>query len=69
VLYDTLLHLGYNGDVSIYRARMYMAHSMGQCEVNVTIPIRPEEPWLVTVMSVELDDTIDNTAHFALAAL
>jgi hypothetical protein len=48
---------------------MYMAHSMGQCEVNVTIPIRPEEPWLVTVMSVELDDTIDNMAHFALAAL
>jgi hypothetical protein len=48
---------------------MYMAHSMGQCEVNVMIPIRPEESWLVTVMGVELDDTIDKTAHFALAPL
>jgi hypothetical protein len=33
------------------------------------IPIRPEEPWSITVMGVELDDTIDKTAHFALASL
>jgi hypothetical protein len=39
VLYDTLLRLGYNGDVPIYRARMSMAHSMGQCEVSMMIPI------------------------------
>jgi hypothetical protein len=69
VLYDTLLHLSYNGDVPIYRARISMAHSMEQCEVNVTIPIRPEEPWSVTVMGVELDDTVDKTSHFALASL
>jgi hypothetical protein len=39
VFYDTLLRLGYNGDVPIYHARMSMAHSMGQCEVSVMIPI------------------------------
>jgi hypothetical protein len=31
VLYDTLLHLGDNGDVLIYHARMSMARSMEQC--------------------------------------
>jgi hypothetical protein len=69
VLYDALLHLGYNGNVLIYRARMSMAHSMEQCGVNMTIPIRPEEPWSVTITGVELDDAIDKTAHFTLASL
>jgi hypothetical protein len=69
VLYGTLLRLGYNGDVPIYHAHMSMAHSMGQYEVSVTIPIRPEESWAVTVMSVELDDTVSKTTHFALASL
>jgi hypothetical protein len=35
----------------------------------MTIPIQPEEPWSVTVMVVELDDTINNMAHFTLASL
>jgi hypothetical protein len=39
VLYDVFLHLGYNGDVPIYRACMSMAHSMEQCEINVMISI------------------------------
>jgi hypothetical protein len=69
VLYNALLHLGSKEDIPIYRARMSMAHSMEHCEVSVTIPIRPEEPWPVTIMSVELDDTVDKTAHFALASL
>jgi hypothetical protein len=69
VLYDALLHLGYNGDVPIYRARVSMAHSMEQCEVSMMIPIWPEEPWSVTIMGVELDDTVDKMAHFALASL
>jgi hypothetical protein len=33
------------------------------------ISIRPKELWTITVMGVELDDTIDKTAHFALASL
>jgi hypothetical protein len=35
----------------------------------VTIPIRPEERWSVTVMGVELDNTVNKMAHFALASL
>jgi hypothetical protein len=62
MLYDALLHLGYNGDVPVYRARMTMAHSMEQCEVSMTIPLSLEEPWMATVISVELDDTVDQTA-------
>jgi hypothetical protein len=44
VLYDALLHLGYNGDVLVYCARMSMAHSMEQCEVSMTIPLSLTEP-------------------------
>jgi hypothetical protein len=68
VLYDAL-HLGYNGDVPIYHARMSKAHNMEQCEVSVMITIQPEEPWTVTVIGMELDDTVDKTAHFTLASL
>ncbi len=39
VLYDALLHLRYNGDIPVYRARMSMAHSTEQCEVSVTITL------------------------------
>jgi hypothetical protein len=28
VLYNVLLHLGYNGDVPVYRCRMSMAHGL-----------------------------------------
>jgi hypothetical protein len=61
VLYDALLHLGYNRDIPVYRACMSVAHSMEQCEVSVTIPLSPEEPWMATVINVELDDTVDQT--------
>jgi hypothetical protein len=53
MLYDTLLHLGYNRDVSVYRARMSMAHGLDQCEVSVTIPHIPAEPWMATIIGVE----------------
>jgi hypothetical protein len=42
---------------------------MGQCEVSTMIPIQPEEPWAVTVLGAELDDTVDKSAHFTLASL
>jgi hypothetical protein len=35
---------------------------MEQCEVSVTIPLSLEEPWMATIIGVELDDTIDQTA-------
>jgi hypothetical protein len=52
VLYNAL-HLGYNGDDLVYRARMSMTHSMDQCEVSVTIPLSLREPWMATVIGVE----------------
>jgi hypothetical protein len=66
VLYDTLLHLGYNGDVLVYRAHISMAHSMEHCEVSVTIPLNPVEPWMAIAIGVELDDTVEQTAQVAL---
>jgi hypothetical protein len=71
---SVFLHLSYNGDVLIldvliYCACVSMAHSMEQCEVSVMIPIRPEELWSVTIMGVELDNTVNKMAHFALALL
>jgi hypothetical protein len=69
VLYDALIHLRYNGDVSVYRARMSMAHRMEQCEVNVTIPLNPMEPWMATVIGIELDDIVKQTAQVALTSL
>jgi hypothetical protein len=32
---------------------------MDQCEVSVTIPLNPVEPWMKTVIDVELDDTVE----------
>jgi hypothetical protein len=69
VIYDALLHLGYNRDVLVYRARMSMAYGLDQCDVNVTIPLNPMKPWMVTIIGVELDDTIKQTAQVALTSL
>jgi hypothetical protein len=68
VLYDAL-HLGYNGDVPVYRARMSMAHSMDQCEVSVNIPLNPAEPWMATIIGVELGDTVEQMAQVTLTSL
>jgi hypothetical protein len=38
VLYDALLHLGYNGEVPIYRSRLPMAHDLNVCKVTMMIP-------------------------------
>jgi hypothetical protein len=69
VLYDALLYLGYNGDVPVYHARMSMADGLDQCGVSVTIPLNPEEPWMATVIGVELDDTVEQMAQFSLTSL
>jgi hypothetical protein len=69
VLRDTLLHLGYNGDALVYRGHLYMAHGLDQCEVSVTIPLNPVEPLMATVIVLELDDTVEQTAHVSLTSL
>jgi hypothetical protein len=62
MLYDALLHLGYNGDVPVNRGHLSMVYGLDQCEVSMTIPLNPVEPWTITIISVELDDTIEQMA-------
>jgi hypothetical protein len=69
VLYDAPRQLGYNGDAPVYRGRMSMAHGQDKCEVNVVIPLNPTEPWMATVIRVELDETIEQMAQVALTSL
>jgi hypothetical protein len=69
VLYDALCQLGYNGYAPVYRCRMSMAHDQDKCEVNVVIPLNPMEPWMATIIGVELDETNEQTAQFALTSL
>jgi hypothetical protein len=69
VLHDALRQLGYNGDAPVYRGRLSMAHGQDKCEVNVVIPLNPTEPWIATVIGVELDETVEQTAQVALTSL
>jgi hypothetical protein len=69
VLYDALRQLGYDGDAPVYRGRMSMAHGQDKCEVNVVIPLNPMEPWMATVIEVELDEIVEQTAQVALTSL
>jgi hypothetical protein len=69
VLYDTLRQLGYDRDAPVYRGCMSMAHGQDKCEVNVMIPLNPMELWMATVIGVELDETVEQTAQVALTSL
>jgi hypothetical protein len=69
VLYDALHQFGYNGDAPVYHGRMSMAHGQDMCEVNVMIPLNLMEPWMATVIGVELNETVEQTAQVALTSL
>jgi hypothetical protein len=69
VLYDALCQLIYNGNAPVYRGRMSMTHGQDKCEVNVVIPLNLTEPWMTTVIGVELDETVEQTAQVALTSL
>jgi hypothetical protein len=69
VLYDTLVHLGYDGDAPVYRCRLSITHGMDQSEVSVTIPFDPTEPWSGSVISREPDNGVELMAHMALTSL
>jgi hypothetical protein len=69
MLYNTLLHLGHNGDIPVYHGRMSMAHGQDRCEVSVKLPLSPTEPWGTTAIGVELDETVEQASHVALTAL
>jgi hypothetical protein len=69
VLYDALRQLSYSGDAPIYRGRMSMAHGQDKCEVNMVITLNPMEQWMATVIGVELDETVEQTAQVTLTSL
>ncbi len=69
VLYNALRQLSYEGDAPVYRGRMSMGYGQDKCEVNVVIPLNPMEPWMATVIGVELDETVEQTAQVALTSL
>jgi hypothetical protein len=35
----------------------------------VTIPLNPIDPWMATIISIELDDTVEQTAQVAFISL
>jgi hypothetical protein len=69
VLYDALHQLGYNGDATVYHGRISMAHGQDKCKVSVEIPLNLMELWMATVIGVELDETVEQTAQVALTSL
>jgi hypothetical protein len=69
VLYDTLLHLGYNREVLIYRCRLSMTNDLDICKTSITIPLDQEDPWARTIVGIETNTTIKQTAHIALTLL
>jgi hypothetical protein len=68
VLYDALIHHGYDGDAPIYHCRLSMANGMDQCEVSVTMPFDPTEPWSRSLIGSEPDTSIEMMAHIALTS-
>jgi hypothetical protein len=69
VLYDALICLGYVGDAPVYRCRLSTAHGLDQCEVSMTIPFDPTEPWSGSIIGSEPDTGVELMAHIALTSL
>jgi hypothetical protein len=69
VLYDALIRLGYDGDALVYHCRLATTHGRDQCEVSVTIPFNPIEPWSGSIMGSEPDIGVELMVHIALTSL
>jgi hypothetical protein len=69
VLYDALIHLGYDEDALVYHCRLSRVHDLDRCEVSVMIPLDPVHPWSGSVVSSETDTGIEMMAHIALTSL
>jgi hypothetical protein len=42
---------------------------MGKCEVSMTIPFEPREPWLGSIIGSEPDTGVELMAHMTLTSL
>jgi hypothetical protein len=69
LLYDTLIHLGYNRDALVYCCRLSRVHDLERCEVSVMIPLNPAQPWLGSIIGSESDTGIEMMVHIALSSL
>jgi predicted RNase H-like nuclease (RuvC/YqgF family) len=69
VLYNTLIRLGYDGDVPIYRYRLSRVHDLDMCKVRVTIPLDPVQPWSRSIVGSEPDTSVEMMAHITLTSL
>jgi hypothetical protein len=69
VLYDAFIRLGYDGDTPVYHCRLSTAHGMDQCEVSMTIPFYPTEPWSGSIIGSEPNTGVELLAHSALTSL
>jgi hypothetical protein len=69
VLYDTVICLGYNRDVPLYRCSLSKDHGLDVCEVSLMVPLNPTEPWMGTVVGSELDSTVEQMTLVALTSL
>jgi hypothetical protein len=69
VIYDTLIRLGYGGEVPHYRCLLSIVDGLDVCETSVMIHLNPVEPWTGTIVGNEPDTTIEQTTHVALTSL
>jgi hypothetical protein len=69
VLYNALLHLDYDGDAPIYHCQLSMAHGLDRCEVRVTIPFDPTEPWSGSVIGSEHNTSVEMMAHIIVTSM
>jgi hypothetical protein len=65
VLDDALIHLVYDGDALVYCCQLSMAHGLDKCEVSLTIPFDPMEPWSWSIISSEPDTSVKMMAHIS----
>jgi hypothetical protein len=56
-------------DTPVYRCRLSTAHGLHMCEVSVTIPFDPTEPWSGSIMDSEPDTGVEKIAHIPLTSL
>jgi hypothetical protein len=69
VLCDALIRLGYDRGAPVYRCQLSMAHGLDRCEVSVTIPFNPTEPWSGSVIGSEPDTSVERMVHITLTSL
>jgi hypothetical protein len=69
VLHDALIRLGYDGDAPVYRCRLSKVHNLDRCEVSMSIPFDPAQPWSGSIIGSEPDTSVEMMASIALTSL